>query len=46
MSAAERHFAEQPQENRQADLAAREFLSGGDPQLHTEIEKPDRALED
>jgi hypothetical protein len=33
MSPAERRFAEQSPEDRQADLATREHLSGGDPHL-------------
>ena len=41
MSPAERRFAEEPVENRQADLAAREHLGGGDPG-HISAEELDR----
>ena len=41
MSPAERRFAEEPVENRQADLAAREHLGGGDPG-HIPAEELDR----
>jgi hypothetical protein len=46
MSSGERRFVEESQEDRQADLAAREYLGGGNPDLHTETERPDHSLED
>ena len=46
MSPGERRFVEQSQEDRQADLAAREYLGGGNPDLDTETERPDHSLED
>jgi hypothetical protein len=44
MTGQERRYAEQAPEDRAADYATSEHLSGGDPEIHSEIDDEGRPL--